>query len=191
MSLAQKIVQIRKMKGLSQEELSDRAGISLRTLQRIEKGETEPRGHTLRALTEVLDVPVEEMMDFTKKEDKGFLQVMSLSALAFWFMPLLNIILPLVLWLFKREKIQGADHLGRQIISFQIVWTIFTYGVPIGFFFLWPFFGPSLIEGDRSFLIFYGFPAAFYILNSIFILITLLRIKKERKWIYFVPLKFI
>jgi len=53
-SIGQKILEIRKRKGLSQEALSDLAKINLRTLQRIEKGETEPQGNTLRNLCNVL-----------------------------------------------------------------------------------------------------------------------------------------
>lgn len=178
MSLAHKIVQIRKAKGYSQEELSNKANISLRTLQRIEKGETEPRGHTLRAIAEVLEVALEEILDFSKKEDTGYLQVMSLSALAYWFMPVLNIIVPLVLWLFKREKIEGADKLGRQIVSFQIIWTILAYGIPIVYFFFWPVFGEAP-TAEKLFTIMYGVPAFFYSLNIIFILISTVRIKRN------------
>lgn len=133
MSLAQKIVQIRKAKGYSQEELANKANISLRTLQRIEKGQSEPRGHTLRAIAEELNVPVEELMDFTKKEDKGYLQVMNLSALSYWVVPLMNILVPMALWLFKRDKILGVEKLGRQIVFIQLVWTVITYSCFIGF----------------------------------------------------------
>lgn len=190
MSIAQKIVQFRKAKGYSQEALSEKANISLRTLQRIEKGDTEPRGHTLRAITEVLEVPVEELMDFTKKEDTGFLQVMSLSALAYWFMPVLNILLPLVLWLFNKEKVKDADKAGRQIISFQILWTILAYGIPFGFFLFWPSFLSEVSPGN-FFPVMYGVPAFFYLVIVIFIFISVVRIKKGKKWVYFIPLKFI
>lgn len=192
MSLAQKIVQIRKMKGLSQEELSDKAGISLRTLQRIEKEETEPRGHTLRAITEVLEVPIEELMDFTKREDKGFLKLMSLSALAYWFMPLLNIIVPLVLWLFKRENIKDVDKVGRQIISFQILWSIFAYGVPLLFIIILPFLkgAPGDLLMGYTYIV-YGVPIFFYLLNTILIIVTFYRIKRHKNWVYIFPLKFI
>ena len=185
MSLAQKIVQIRKMKGFSQEELSDKAGISLRTLQRIEKGETEPRGHTLRALTEVLEVPIEELMDFTKKEDKPFLLVMGLSQLAYWFMPLLNIVVPLVFWLFRRDKIKGVDRVGRQIISFQIIWTILTYGVPIGVLLFGSFNAHSWIGNPLLYFF------SLYGVNVLIILISVIRLKMGKDWIYFLPLKFI
>ena len=43
------------MKNLTQEELSEKSKISVRTIQRIEAG-TEPKGHTLRALAQALDI---------------------------------------------------------------------------------------------------------------------------------------
>ena len=59
--LGEKILAIRKSKGLSQEKLAEDANINLRTLQRIEKGQTKPHGDTLKRICKALDVPVEEM----------------------------------------------------------------------------------------------------------------------------------
>jgi transcriptional regulator with XRE-family HTH domain len=42
--LAQRIKELRNRRCFSQEELSEKTGLSLRTIQRIENGETEPRG---------------------------------------------------------------------------------------------------------------------------------------------------
>jgi len=55
-TIGEKILEIRKQKGLTQEELADRAKINLRTVQRIEKNETEPRGNTLKMLCNVLEL---------------------------------------------------------------------------------------------------------------------------------------
>ncbi|WP_017731062.1 serine hydrolase [Nafulsella turpanensis] len=184
MSLAKKVLQLRKEKGYSQEELANKANISLRTLQRIEKGESEPRGHTLRAIAEVLEVSVEELMDFTKKEDRGFLQLMSLSALSYWFMPLLNVLVPMALWLFKRDKIQGVDKLGRQIIVFQLIWSVITYGCLIGFAMFkilhWPAGNAVLFTG----LFLYG-------ANVVFIMYTIVRLRNGRQVKKIVSLVFI
>ena len=46
---------IREQKNLTQEELSEKSKISVRTIQRIESG-TEPKGHTLRALAQTLEI---------------------------------------------------------------------------------------------------------------------------------------
>lgn len=72
-SLGERIAIIRKQKGLSQEALSERAGINLRTLQRIEKNETAPRGNTMQMLCSALNVPIEELVDYGKQDDRSFL----------------------------------------------------------------------------------------------------------------------
>jgi DNA-binding XRE family transcriptional regulator len=61
--LGEKISAIRRSKGLSQEKLAEDANINLRTLQRIEKGETRPHGETLKRICKALDVPVEEISE--------------------------------------------------------------------------------------------------------------------------------
>jgi transcriptional regulator with XRE-family HTH domain len=53
--LGKKIAELRKAKGLTQEELVDRCNLSVRTLQRIESGEVTPRSHTVRVIFAALD----------------------------------------------------------------------------------------------------------------------------------------
>ncbi|HKM45784.1 MAG TPA: helix-turn-helix transcriptional regulator [Dysgonamonadaceae bacterium] len=53
--LGLKIIDLRQTKGLTQEELVKQCNISVRTLQRIESGDGEPRGYTLRLISKVLD----------------------------------------------------------------------------------------------------------------------------------------
>ena len=59
---AERILAIRKSKGFSQELLADQSGVSLRTIQRVEQGETVPRGHTMQALATALDVPLDALL---------------------------------------------------------------------------------------------------------------------------------
>lgn len=59
--LAATLIANRKRRGLSQEELAEAAGLSLRTVQRLEKGESLPRGFTLQALAAALELPVEAL----------------------------------------------------------------------------------------------------------------------------------
>jgi transcriptional regulator with XRE-family HTH domain len=54
MHVGQKIKEARKTKGFSQEELAERAKINLRTVQRIETNESEPRGTTLNLICGVI-----------------------------------------------------------------------------------------------------------------------------------------
>lgn len=57
-----RIVSLRKSKGFSQELLAEQSGVSLRTIQRVEQGETVPRGHTVQALATALEVPLEVLL---------------------------------------------------------------------------------------------------------------------------------
>jgi transcriptional regulator with XRE-family HTH domain len=54
-NLGKKIADLRKAKGLTQEELVEKCHISVRTLQRIESGEGTPRSYTLRIIFQALD----------------------------------------------------------------------------------------------------------------------------------------
>jgi len=56
--LGRKIAELRKAKGYTQEELVEKCNLSVRTLQRIESGEVEPRSYTIKVIFEALDYTV-------------------------------------------------------------------------------------------------------------------------------------
>lgn len=60
--LGQNIQTIRKMKGLTQQELSDKIGINLQSLSKIERGVNYPTFDTLEKLTEALQVTPNELL---------------------------------------------------------------------------------------------------------------------------------
>jgi transcriptional regulator with XRE-family HTH domain len=130
-TIGDKILEIRKRKGLTQEELSDLAKINLRTLQRIEKGETVPRGNTLKMLCSVLEINLEDILDYGKTEDNKYIRYFHLSVLTFIFIPLGNIIIPLILWITKRDKIIGLNEQGADLLNFQILWTLLFSGLMV------------------------------------------------------------
>jgi transcriptional regulator with XRE-family HTH domain len=134
-----KIRSLRTGLGLSQDELAERTGLSLRTIQRIENGETMPRGDSLRRLCQALGVAMDVLKEDNTpavndrkaspvkdlEENRGFLVMMNLSALAFllpW--PGLGIAVPLALWLIYRDKIADVRAMGRRIVNFQITWLL-------------------------------------------------------------------
>lgn len=119
-----KIFEIRKRKGLFQVELSDLSKINLRTLQRIEKGVTIPHGNTLKNLCQVLGVEIEDIFDYHKTDDLKFIKFFHLSVLTFIILPVGNVILPLILWRKKRDKIVYLDEQGINLLNFQILWTL-------------------------------------------------------------------
>lgn len=59
--LAQGVKGLRKQKGLSQEDLSKKSGLSLRTIQRVENGESEPTGETLKRISNAFELTLEEL----------------------------------------------------------------------------------------------------------------------------------
>lgn len=110
----------REKLNLTQEELSAKSGISVRTIQRIEAG-MAPKGYTLRALAKALGVEEKEIGEKEEPEVPGLqaLKLINLSSLLFMFLPPLNIVVPLALMYYKKEKTDGA----KQIISLQVAWT--------------------------------------------------------------------
>lgn len=119
-----KLREIRKRKGHSQEELSFKTNVSLRTIQRIEKGENEPRGKTLQLLCNALDVKIEELVDFGKQEDKGVLSALYLSVLTGVILPLGNIIVPALFWVLNKEKYKEVNNVGKHILISQVVYAV-------------------------------------------------------------------
>lgn len=122
-----KIKEVRKKKGLSQEALAESAKVNLRTIQRIEKNESEPRGKTLNLICEVLEISTEDILDYGKKADENYMIIFHLSVIVFLAIPVGNIILPLILWLNKKDKIIGLNEVGANLLNFQIVWSVFTF----------------------------------------------------------------
>ena len=125
--IGKKIREVRKKKGLSQEELAESAKVNLRTIQRIENNESEPRGKTLNLICEVLDINAEDILDYGKQTDKSYLIIFHLSVIVFLAIPVGNIILPLILWMNKKDKIIGLKEVGANLLNFQIIWSIIAF----------------------------------------------------------------
>ncbi len=123
--IGKQIRKIRKKKGLSQEELANYSKLNLRTIQRIENNESEPQGKTLRLICEVLEINIEDILNYHKQENKKVLIYFHISVLAFFFIPFGNIIIPLILWIIKKDKILDLKEIGINLLNFQIIWTFF------------------------------------------------------------------
>lgn len=66
--LGLKISEIRKQKGLTQEELVEKCNINVRTIQRIEAGEVMPRSYTIKTILNALEVDYDQMASMTSLE---------------------------------------------------------------------------------------------------------------------------
>ncbi len=60
--IGKKIIEVRKLKGITQEELAELSNVNLRTIQRIENNESEPRSKTLSLICEVLQIDLEDVL---------------------------------------------------------------------------------------------------------------------------------
>ncbi len=138
-SLGSKLRDSRKKLGLSQEALAEKANVSLSTIQRIEKGNVKPRAFTLNILAETLELDVSELLsDLIEKETLktswSASKRMNLFTLLLVFIPFINLIIPFIVWKINKE-IHPKDSIAGKMLSFQLLWSIFTIiGVLISIF---------------------------------------------------------
>ncbi len=115
------LIEYREQKNLTQEELAEKSGLSVRTIQRVEAG-TIPKGHTLRALSKALEVEESELLKSDEESTSlniPLIKLINLSSLLF-FIPLGNIWIPLLI-MYKKNEVNA---LTKQIVSLQIFWSI-------------------------------------------------------------------
>jgi len=169
--LAKKVKELRKRSGISQELLADNSGLSLRTIQRIENGETQPTGDSIRKLSGALNVTPNELMDWQIIEDNNTLLLLNLSQLGFLAFPLLGILIPLIIWTSKKDKIKDVEQVGKSILNFQISWTLLLFLMAI-FIFITSKLDLRLGISFASILIVIG---GMYLINIILVLFNTLR----------------
>lgn len=61
--LGRRIAELRKSKGLTQEELVELCNISVRTIQRIETGEVTPRSYTIKTILSALECDTSDLQE--------------------------------------------------------------------------------------------------------------------------------
>jgi transcriptional regulator with XRE-family HTH domain len=129
---------LREQKNITQEELSERSGVSVRTIQRIEAG-SDPKGYTLRILSQTLGIQELELIGQRHSIDdnegitnsskllgdnliakNNIYKLINFSAIPFIVLPPLNILVPF--FLMKHKK--ASDSITKQIVTLQLLWTI-------------------------------------------------------------------
>jgi transcriptional regulator with XRE-family HTH domain len=186
--LGKRVKELRLSNGFSQEYLADESKLNLRTIQRIESGTTIPRGDTLLRLSSSLKISPDELLDWSKQEDTGQLLLINLSGLSFILNPFLGLIIPLALWVSKRDKVIRADETGKELINFQISWLIFMSFIIIVYIaIVLTYNGSTTIESlghaDKKIIIatlFFLFSIGFYyVYTTVLIISNTLRIQKD------------
>jgi transcriptional regulator with XRE-family HTH domain len=126
MKTGQLIKELRLKKGITQEDLAAKTDISVRTIQRIENGEVDPRAYTLQSIAAALEVDFEvlansetELNETDEKESRTWLPLLHLSGL------LLLIVPPIIIWIWKRDKIKNMREHAIDIINFQLSMSLY------------------------------------------------------------------
>lgn len=116
------LLELREKLNLTQEELAEKATISVRTIQRVEAG-TKPKGYTLEALSKALGISKEILLEEKielNNNNKQLIKYINLSSILLLILPLGSIILPLIIMYWKKE----VNAVTKKIVSIQILWTI-------------------------------------------------------------------
>lgn len=116
--LGLKVTELRQSKGFTQEQLAEKCEVSPRTIQRIESGEVEPRAYTLQCLTEALDF---DFMEDNTSNENLWLAGLHLSSM------FCIIIIPLLLWSWKKNQSYRIDKQGRLVLNFQITMVLMIF----------------------------------------------------------------
>lgn len=118
-----RLQEFREKLNLTQEELSEKSGVSVRTIQRIEAGK-EPGGYTLKALAGALEIDQNELLvqkiKIVDTTNYTILKIINISSLPVTFIPLASILMPLLIMFLSKQ----FHPIAKQIVSVQIMWTI-------------------------------------------------------------------
>jgi uncharacterized Tic20 family protein len=112
--LGLKIAELRQQKGLTQEKLAESCDVSTRTIQRIESGEVEPRSFTRNSLSNILEF---DLGKESSQNENLWLTLLHLSSVV------CIVIIPLLLWSWKKDQSYKIDRQGRAVLNFQITIT--------------------------------------------------------------------
>ncbi len=119
---SRKLKKLRERKGLSQEELANLSGLSLRTIQRMEKGETKPHGDTKRKVVEILESHPDIDIDNELKTDKEK-DIFQKMIIKFEY-PFILYILSLFLFFIGVSGIKGMIYFGLIIGFLSIIFLV-------------------------------------------------------------------
>lgn len=114
-----KVKLLREQKNLTQTELAEKSGLSLRTIQRIESGQSL-KGFSLKAIAKTLETEPENL--FSNKEENISIdraKLINFSALAGLIIPFGGIIFPAILTYRTQDSVNRE--LGKSVIGVQII----------------------------------------------------------------------
>jgi uncharacterized Tic20 family protein/DNA-binding Xre family transcriptional regulator len=176
---SEKLTELRKLKGYSQEKLAEKAGINIRSLQRLEKNEVQPQPHTLKILADALGVVIGDFMTIQKVELPSQIPaLLHFSALSGTFIPLGNVIAPFLFWLYQKKDYPELEKQTKQVVNFHLSNTLYIFITLIIFFTMPQLIGILILTVLLGFMIF-----IFSIINGV-------RALNNRKAIYPFTIRF-
>ena len=113
--LGLRVNELRQQKGFTQEQLAEKCEVSPRTIQHIEGGEVDPRSYTLQCLSKSLEF---DFLEDSTANENLWLTALHLSSI------FCMIVIPLLLWSWKKNQSYKIDKEGRQVLNFQITMTL-------------------------------------------------------------------
>ncbi len=167
------IKELRIKKGFTQEDLAERTELSVRTIQRIENGEVDPRAYTLQMIAKALDVDYSLFNDKSsianrKVDDKFWSALLHLSGLFLLIFP------TIIIWYKKRDSIENMNEHFNDILNFQLsVWVLF---ILTGLF--------IFLMIKISFIIYFGL-----IFSAIISIFNTIRVINDRPYKYILLIK--
>ena len=124
---------LRKQRGFTQKDLAEKAGISVRTLQRVEADASHLQGFTLQSLAKAFDLEPQALLPGSvntaepivpdPEAQRIALGIINLGTLGFFLLPFGNILLPFLLWSHRKGHPEVDDG-ARRILNFQVLWTL-------------------------------------------------------------------
>ncbi len=181
-TIAEKLKQYRRINCLSQEKLADLAGISIRTIQRIEEGKSVGSGYTLNALAKALNIHSSELMSSVSPklspvyDNTSKLKILNFSAMVMLLIPLANVFMPAYFY-WKNRDDEHVKTIGKRIVSFQIFWALGTLLISIVVPSLLLLLSSTLRAGSVPLFIPIYFIAAFF--NIYFVIRFAISINKQ------------
>ena len=166
-AIAKKIIHFRKLRGITQEALSEVTGLNVRTIQRIESGEVDPRLYTLKSIADALEVNLEELLPEPTQHELNQIAALHITPIAFFLFPIIgNVVVPFIFWMLKREDVNGINKHGKDILNGQLTYSIVAgllVGIQIGLLMV-----PAIFPG--RFLL----PMQFYMHLPLYFLLSML-----------------
>ena len=122
-SLSENLIYQRKLKGYTQEDLSDKTTVGVRTIQRIEKGDVQPHLQTVKLLAVGLEVEVDDLLVLDNPNEeviqRKWMLLLHGTPFVGLVIPFANVLIPLFIWISKAEDNKIYDDHGRAVVNFH------------------------------------------------------------------------